>query len=193
MVTVDFVCPACEHAPGRIDFDDNVTGACPQCQLQVYWGGDAKQIATLLLLPSSALELPSRLLGRRVGKPKRSKVGHALKGDELCIWRTFGLLTPWVNRYALSPTGFHARRRKASGELYPVASIRGFLPMQVIAGFTGEPPDATVMPCSVVVARDGDDVVYRPLFTHTREDAVYVCSLLNEHLERVRHAGTPYR
>ena len=188
MVTVDFVCPACDHAAGRIAFDDNVSGACPACQLELDRGPN-----NLLLMPRGAFEPPARLLGRRVEKPKRSKVRHALEGDQLRIWRSFGILTPWVKRYTLSPAGLQSRTRKGAGSHYSVASMRGFMPMQIIAGFTEEPREATIMTCSALVVRDGDLIVYQPLYTHAREDAVYFCSLLNEHFERVRHAAAPYR
>jgi hypothetical protein len=190
MVTVDFVCPACDHAAGRIAFDDNVCGVCPACQIEVEHGGGK----SLLLIPRGGFEPPARMLARRVDKPKRSKVRHALEGDELRIWRTFGLLTPWAKRYTLSPAGLQSTTRRGAGSpVCTLASMRGFMPMQLIAGFIGEPREATVMPCSALVIREGDLVLYQPLFSHSREDAVYFCSLLNEHLDRVQHAGAPYR
>jgi len=172
--------------------DESLHVKCPACSVLLGLG------PTKLLMPLNGFD-PQRQLTRRVEAPKRTKVRLRRTGDALRAgirFGIFGILTPFAKRAELSPAGYTMRTWRGRGSELTLGDIVGVIVLQMFLGWlVGDKVEnrAQLVWISTLVYRRSDDVMYRPMYVHSREDAEYFASALNAHLAELRRAAHPYR
>ncbi|HEX5063365.1 MAG TPA: hypothetical protein VFV99_28510 [Kofleriaceae bacterium] len=193
-VELELTCPACLHHAGVLLVDESLYVKCPGCDVLLGLG------PTKLLMPLNGFEPPQRQLTRRVDKPKRTKVRLRRAGDALRAgirFGIFGILTPFAKKAELSPAGYTMRTWRGGGSELPLGDVVGVIVLQMFLGWLiGDKVEnrAQLVWISTLVYRRSDDVMYRPMYMHSREDAEYLASALNAHLAELKSAAPhPYR
>lgn len=194
MFELELVCPVCLHDAGVVTCEMQLQATCPGCQIVL---GVLDSGATKMLAPiGQPFEPPQRQLSRRVAPPKSTKVRLKRNGDTLRACVRFGVITPFLKRIELSPTGYELRTWRKRGTQMPLGDIIGVIAMQLYLGMmpgTFGDRAQLVWISTLVFHRDGG-VMYQPLFVHSREDAAYFASVLNAHLAELKTAAAhPYR